>query len=77
MSRIVTVMRPKDLVKMLYTTGLSCCFKLNFVLQGIVELSQNELDVEFKRNRAKGKSRYIKVKVEHYLLFMFSPPKIS
>ncbi len=23
------------------------------------------------------KSRYIKVKVEHYLLFMFSPPKIS
>jgi hypothetical protein len=22
-------------------------------------------------------SRYIKVKVEHYLLFMFSPPKIS
>jgi hypothetical protein len=21
--------------------------------------------------------RYIKVKVEHYLLFMFSPPKIS
>ncbi len=23
------------------------------------------------------KSRYIKVKVEHYLLFMFNPPKIS
>jgi hypothetical protein len=23
------------------------------------------------------KARYIKVKVEHYLLFMFSPPKIS
>jgi hypothetical protein len=23
------------------------------------------------------KTRYIKVKVEHYLLFMFSPPKIS
>jgi hypothetical protein len=23
------------------------------------------------------RSRYIKVKVEHYLLFMFSPPKIS
>ncbi len=32
--------------------------------------------IEFKRKKLQ-KSRYIKVKVEHYFLFMFNPPKIS
>ncbi len=35
------------------------------------------ISVMFERTKQQNNARYIKVKVEHYLLFMFSPPKIS
>jgi hypothetical protein len=35
------------------------------------------LKVSLRTRYASLRPRYIKVKVEHYLLFMFSPPKIS
>jgi hypothetical protein len=34
-------------------------------------------DEDLKRFVRRVYARYIKVKVEHYLLFMISPPKIS
>jgi hypothetical protein len=41
-----------------------------------LEADIQELEVALD-HASKVSSRYIKVKVEHYLLFMFSPPKIS
>ncbi len=41
----------------------------------ILKLVYNGLAVN--RRQCLLNARYIKVKVEHYMLFMFSPPKIS
>jgi hypothetical protein len=40
----------------------------------IVKGKERKRNIEKER---KADTRYIKVKVEHYLLFKFSPPKIS